>query len=234
MKKMNNLPNPAHYRTIIGAEKAPIPFRLIDEIRDTTMDIENETDYVRLYHNFVNSMRSIADSWENAANQTFRISHKAKEDARQRGYRWRDGQYALQNLDKTWATVIGSFEIEPTTIQVPIYDPGKCIKTGPNGLKHFILDCSPYSGTRTVHTTMRVPLKNDGFISPKYAKWTSSGTLNDAHNKYYPDTGKGGGYNDLELMRYKRTYTQGPNKKGQLEKPMKKTHTWINQIEEKN
>ena len=53
-------------------------------------------------------------------------------------------------------------------------------------------------------------------------------------NKYYPDTAPGSGYNDLELMRYKRTYTQGPNTKGSQELPMKQTRAWLKTTVEGN
>ena len=46
------------------------------------------------------------------------------------------------------------------------------------------------------------------------------------HNFHYDDSGDGG-YNALELMRYKRTYTQGANQKGQLERPMDETRKWL-------
>lgn len=65
-------------------------------------------------------------------------------------------------------------------------------------------------------------------MAPKYAVWSKGDSYNDqVHNYFYGD-GPGGGYNDLELMRYKRTYTQGLNKKGELEKPMKETYKWLN------
>ena len=73
-----------------------------------------------------------------------------------------------------------------------------------------------------------VPTKNDGMLSPQFAVWHKGDNPNDkVHNWYYGDTGAGGGYNDLELLRYKRTYTEGPNKKGDLERPMKDTHDWL-------
>jgi hypothetical protein len=43
---------------------------------------------------------------------------------------------------------------------------------------------------------------------------------------YYSDLGDGG-YNHLELRRYKRQYKQGANRKGDLAEPMRDTRDWL-------
>ncbi|NGP88268.1 hypothetical protein [Fodinibius halophilus] len=68
--------------------------------------------------------------------------------------------------------------------------------------------------------TKRIPLKNDGALSPHYGVWDQGDSPNDREHNW-------GGYNALELMRYRRTYTQGNNKKGDLAKPMDDTRKWL-------
>ena len=60
--------------------------------------------------------------------------------------------------------------------------------------------------------------------APKYNLWNSTDRLNSGsdNNFYYSDLGDGG-YNHLELRRYKRQYRQGANRKGDLAEPMRDT-----------
>jgi len=71
-------------------------------------------------------------------------------------------------------------------------------------------------------------LKNDGISAPKYGLWNAGDQLNSSsdNNFYYSDLGDGG-YNHLELRRYKRQYTQGSNRKGDLAEPMLQTKDWL-------
>ena len=75
---------------------------------------------------------------------------------------------------------------------------------------------------------MQVPLKNDGLSAPQLALWNANDGLNSTsdNNFYYSDTGDGG-YNHLELRRYKRQYKQGANRKGDLAEPMRQTEEWL-------
>ena len=76
--------------------------------------------------------------------------------------------------------------------------------------------------------TVQIPLKNDGVSAPKYDLWNAGDQLNSSsdNNFYYSDLGDGG-YNHLELRRYKRQYKQGSNRKGDLAEPMRDTRDWL-------
>jgi len=239
IQHINSLPNPANYRSVIGSEKTPTPVRIAPEIyQPSTADEAQGKSY---YEGLRYAFKAEATAWDLQAKADLADGLVSGADSRDRHRRdrYNRGRTALDNLDSDWGYVIGSYRYETQSVVSQQYI-GGCTDDGSNNSPPGALDvegfersvasedpnCDPWK-TVTVTTTVRIPLKNDGVLSPYYAVWHQGDNPNDkVHNWYYGDSGDGG-YNDLELMRYKRTYTQGANRKGQLERPMHETHDWL-------
>ena len=75
---------------------------------------------------------------------------------------------------------------------------------------------------------IKLIIGNASICAPKYGLWNAGDQLNSSsdNNFYYSDLGDGG-YNHLELRRYKRQYKQGANRKGDLAEPMRQTELWL-------
>jgi hypothetical protein len=74
-----------------------------------------------------------------------------------------------------------------------------------------------------------IPTKSDGFLTFNSMTWNKGDNPNDRQkNFHYPDDTPEGGYNHLEIKRYKRAYTlDGVFTKGQLAPPMDEAAKWI-------
>ncbi len=250
IRYINSLPNPAHYRSVIGSEKTPTPVRLTSEIAMPSN--AEEAQFKSYYDNLKRVFKAQADAWNiQAKADAVLVGLFSGADSRDRRRRdnYNRGVTALKNLDSDWGYIIGSYRYETRTGTRRVYDPNKCSSRGaaqfPMVYNQFPMvyniegkeadlriapiddpNCDPWV-TETYIYTVRVPLKNDGVLSPHYAVWKRGDSPNDKnHNWHYSDAGDGG-YNALELMRYKRTYTQGANKKGERAKPMDDTRKWL-------
>lgn len=246
IRKANNIGNPDYYRSVIGAEKSPTPMRIIPEFLNEPG--KEEPEYLEFYKLAKQLCQFQGDAWQSEANTAAAVglgifNRGTVNRCKDRRDRWRAGLRELKNMNSTWGYIIGSYRYETRTGTRRVYDPNKCSSRGAvlfptvydiegkeADLRIAPIDdpnCDPWV-TETYTYTVQVPLKNDGVFSPEYGVWKkgTSPYNKNAHNYYYDDSGDGG-YNDLELMRYRRNYTEGANKKGELAKPMRETREWL-------
>jgi hypothetical protein len=119
---------------------------------------------------------------------------------------------------------------------------GVCSDAGPgpylsiySNLLSPIDECTE-TGFRTVNkeVTVVVAQKNDAVFAPQYGVWKETSmpyyeTGRVSGNYYYSDTEENGGYNHMELRRYKRAYNDPGNGivKGDKAKPMDEAEQWL-------
>ena len=145
-----------------------------------------------------------------------------------------------------WGTLINANKYEQRSGTRRVYDPTICREGGRGPapvlyayaaegtiITHFEdggENCDPFR-YESFSYVAKIPLKNDGVTTPDHSTWNKNDALysNSDNNFYYDDPGDGG-YNHLELARYKRTYTEGANRKGDLAIPMRQTEIWLKNV----
>jgi hypothetical protein len=167
--------------------------------------------------------------------------NRKKDEAKRKENNWKAGRQSISNIDDTWGEIIDSYFTETKYVQVQEYV-GACSDAGPgpylsiySNLLSPIDECTE-TGFRTVNkeVTVVVAQKNDAVFAPQYGVWKETSmpyyaTGKASGNYYYSDTEEKGGYNHMELRRYKRAYDDPGNGivKGNKAKPMEEAEQWI-------
>lgn len=234
-RNLNSLPNPTNYRSVIGREKANTLFRLAPELYQSSVDpLQSEQDALNYYaevHRFANTMR---DGWRWTPCVPIFGGGGCADRVNEREVAWLNFRTELENLDPTWATVIGAMRTETRSSTRTVYDPDLCgyHGDGPGGdlridalFQRSTAACIEGTSyrTETYYYTVTVPLKNDGVMPAESAVWSAGNNPNDRqHNYLYDDIPSDGGYNHLELLRQQRG--------GQEAQPMRETKEWLQSI----
>ena len=144
---------------------------------------------------------------------------------------WKNGLTSLRNRDATWAKIIYSknYIESSSTILVKIDD--YCDESSREVMLTPDVRCIDgqlyeYQYVKVINV---IPTKSDCFLTFNSMTWNKGDNPNDRQkNFHYPDDTPEGGYNHLEIKRYKRAYTlPGVFNKGQLAPPMEETARWI-------
>ena len=243
---INGTPNPAHYRSVIGEEKKYIPVRLASEI---IVGDGNETDLIEQYDKLRRFTRAQRDSWNAevrfADGVGFGIWNRGpRRRTRERREKWQTARETLDTIDRFWGKVIGAYTYSTVTSTRRVFVEVPCEFEQDLPAEHGFLNVEAlmnfdegepdlplthcYEWRSEPHTyTVLTATKNDGLLSPEYAAWDTNGDPDDkVHNFTYGD-GHGGGYNHLELVRYRRAYTQDNEAINTLARPMRETRTWL-------
>lgn len=152
--------------------------------------------------------------------------------ARYRRSAWKDVRGEIDNLGKTWSTLINSYRIETVTIRS--YIP-PCENGGgrlPGQFNDQLIDkgCSQNPGGeyRYQTYTLQIADKNDGVVNIHSALWSANDSFGDRNNRYFSDVPADGGYNHFELRNYARDYDlEGQFEVGDESPPMQFAKNWI-------
>jgi len=243
ISEINNVTIGSDYRSIIGAEKGPIPIRWVSEfpylsIGSNESDLATGYSYVsQFYCSVCNSLEATYQylsylcfwfGWLN--NDVCEMKNYLKEQKD----KWGRGKSAWNGIDTYWAKAIDTYQPHTTYMQINVCLPCEdCTAGGGGGVQdwdvYFNDDCChPIHGCwRWIWTsvTVMVPNKSDGLLEPKYCRWKVADDYDDGiHNFYHSDEGTEGGYNHSELKRYTRAY---PPNQGQVSIPWQQAGSWM-------
>jgi hypothetical protein len=250
-KLLNSIETTARFRSIYGVEKTPIPVRISDEIIGNGNEkaaADNFSAFDRYYQAEEDWWRAIHDSFNYSwildpfcIGKCLKDRNRKKDEAKRKENNWKAGRQSISNIDDTWGEIIDSYFTETKYVQVQEYV-GVCNdgESGPNlsiysNLLSPIDECTE-TGFRTVNkeVTVVVAQKNDAVFAPQYGVWKETSmpyyeTGRVSGNYYYSDTEEKGGYNHMELRRYKRAYDDPGNGivKGDKARPMDQAEQWI-------
>jgi hypothetical protein len=141
------------------------------------------------------------------------------------------GLTSLKNRDAIWAKIIDSknYVESYSTMLVKIDD--YCDES--SRYQMLIPDTRCIDGElfeyQTVKIIRSIPTKSDGFLTINSMTWNKGDNPNDRQkNFHYPDNTPEGGYNHIEVKRYKRAYTlPGVFNVGDPAPPMDEAAKWI-------
>jgi|GEM_PF-1120725 pimeloyl-ACP methyl ester carboxylesterase len=240
--------HPQNYLSIIGAEKDKAPIRMIGHIFDdeeTKNEVNNlkqlddfDSDYLERNERHWNR---VADRYAALCAWYSKSCRRSRDRAREKEGYWRVAQRELQNVGKTWSTIINSYRIESVTYRefVPYCGDSNGFGDGPgySGPGGFFnidglidVPCSTNPGGEYHYRTETVQIadKNDGVVNIHSVLWSKGDSFNGDHNQYFDDVPADGGYNHFELRNHKRAYTlPGQFAKGDLNPSMEEVSKWI-------
>ena len=152
INELNRGPNPVFYRSVLGAEKYPVPTRFSSEILN--VDYELSVPIVGTLASF-NDEREFVDTFDNArwfakaqknlwwfAHEVAyyssrwtvlwkrKAANRKKDRMKRRSNNWGRTRAALDNIDRYWARAINSYRYETRTGTRQVYDPYKCTTGG--------------------------------------------------------------------------------------------------------
>lgn len=236
IKTINAGSNPSNYRSIIGTEKKHVPVRMASEVIGGNL---SESGLIRDYE----KLREFTQIQENAWDTEVTLADiaglgilnkKPRRRTRERRAKWKTAKTTIDNIDTYWGKIIGSYAYETRTGYT--YELRPCVDDGRPGIFLDVealmnitsIDDDCYEYVRTPYNyTVRVPSKNDGFFAPQFGVWNSGDSIDDRIHNFHYDDGDNKGFNNLELVRFKRTYTEGNQIAGQLSRPMRESKEWL-------
>ena len=246
---LNSIQPSAQVRSIYGVEKYPVPVRIADEVVGDGNEKATANNYslFRRYYKAEEDYwetrydihRSIASSWLCLFGCRKR-ENRAKDIAKGKENLWKDGRYAIENVDNTWGTIIDSYFTEARYITYQRYvgcDNQPEDEIGPGSIfdEPRPIDCID-NGWETVTELVYVHAaqKNDAVTAPQYGVWKNSDMQNysatqSKGNFFYGDTGNKGGYNHMEMRRLKYAYNDPANGivKNERAEPMDQAERWL-------
>lgn len=249
---LNSIEPSAQVRSVYGVEKYPIPVRIADEV----VGDGNEKATADNYSAFRRYYKAEEDHWEtiykiNAtqAKNPFCLfgcrkkANRNKDAAKRKENLWKDGRHAIENVDNTWGEIIDSYFTEARYITYQRYvgcDDRLEDGIGPSSIFYALspIECID-SGWETVTELVYVNAaqKNDAVTAPQYGVWKNSDMQNYSStrskgNYYYSDTGTNGGYNHMEMRRFRYAYSDPSNGVSKNAKvlPLKEAEEWIRLI----
>ena len=128
---------------------------------------------------------------------------------------WNKGLTSLRNMDATWAKIIDSKNYIETNSTILVKIDDYCDESSREVMLTPDVRCidGELYENQYVKVINVIPTKTDGFLTVNSMTWNKNASLNDGvHNFHYADYNVNafgqddGGYNHLEVKRYKRAY----------------------------